>query len=56
MRLLVGATPVTEEPLREGSIVVVDEKQVRVRRLPAPHFENDAARLRLCNPVDEKTP
>ena len=34
LRLLLGAMPVMEEPLSEGSIIVVEEKQIRVRRLP----------------------
>ncbi len=34
LRLLLGAMPVMEEPLNEGSIVVVEEKRIRVRRLP----------------------
>ena len=34
LRLLLGAMPVMEEPLREGSIVVIEEKRIRVRRLP----------------------
>ena len=34
LRLLLEAMPVMEEPLREGSIVVIEEKRIRVRRLP----------------------
>jgi len=34
LRLLLGAMPVMEEPLGEGSIIVVEEKRIRVRRLP----------------------
>ena len=34
LRLLLAAMPVMEEPLREGSIVVIEEKRIRVRRLP----------------------
>jgi predicted nuclease of predicted toxin-antitoxin system len=34
LRLLLGALPVIEEPLGEGSVVVIEEKRVRVRRLP----------------------
>jgi predicted nuclease of predicted toxin-antitoxin system len=34
LRLLLGAMPVMEEPLSEGSIIVVEEKRIRVRRLP----------------------
>jgi predicted nuclease of predicted toxin-antitoxin system len=34
LRLLLGAMLVMEEPLREGSIVVIEEKRIRVRRLP----------------------
>ena len=34
LRLLLGAMPVMEEPLREDSIVVLEEKRIRVRRLP----------------------
>jgi predicted nuclease of predicted toxin-antitoxin system len=34
LRLLLGAMSVIEEPLREGSIVVIEEKRIRVRRLP----------------------
>jgi predicted nuclease of predicted toxin-antitoxin system len=34
LRLLLGAMPVMEEPLSEGSIVVIEEKRIRVRRLP----------------------
>jgi predicted nuclease of predicted toxin-antitoxin system len=34
LRLLLRAMPVMEEPLSEGSIVVVEEKRIRVRRLP----------------------
>jgi predicted nuclease of predicted toxin-antitoxin system len=34
LRLLLRAMPVMEEPLREGSIVVLEEKRIRVRRLP----------------------
>ena len=34
LRLLLRAMPVIEEPLNEGSIVVVEEKRIRVRRLP----------------------
>jgi hypothetical protein len=33
LRLLLGAMAVMEEPLREGSIVVVEERRIRVRRL-----------------------
>ena len=33
LRLLLGAMPVMGEPLREGSIVVIEEKRIRVRRL-----------------------
>jgi hypothetical protein len=34
LRLLLGAMDVIEEPLGEGSIVVIEEMRVRVRRLP----------------------
>ena len=34
LRLLLGAVPVIEDPLREGSIVVIEEKRIRIRRLP----------------------
>jgi predicted nuclease of predicted toxin-antitoxin system len=34
LRLLLGAMPVMEEPLSEGSIVVIEERRIRVRRLP----------------------
>ena len=34
LRLLLGAMPVMEQPLSEGSIIVVEEKRIRVRRLP----------------------
>ena len=34
LRLLLEAIRVMEEPLREGSIVVIEEKRIRVRRLP----------------------
>ncbi len=34
LRLLRGAMPVIEDPLGEGSIVVIEEKRIRVRRLP----------------------
>jgi predicted nuclease of predicted toxin-antitoxin system len=34
LRLLLGAMPVMEESLSEGSIIVVEEKRIRVRRLP----------------------
>ena len=34
LRLLLRAMPVMEQPLSEGSIIVVEEKRVRVRRLP----------------------
>jgi predicted nuclease of predicted toxin-antitoxin system len=34
LRLLLGAMAVIEGPLGEGSIVVIDEKRIRVRRLP----------------------
>ena len=34
LQLLLGAVPVIEEPLREGSIVVIEERRIRVRRLP----------------------
>ena len=34
LRLLLGAMPVIERPLGEGSIVVIEEKRIRVRRLP----------------------
>ena len=34
LRLLLRSMPVMEEPLREGSIVVIEEKRIRVRRLP----------------------
>jgi len=39
LRLLLGAMPVMEEPLREGSIVVVEEKRIRVRTLPVGRSE-----------------
>lgn len=32
--LLLEAMPTVEEPLREGAVVVVTEKAVRIRRLP----------------------
>ena len=34
LRLLLGSMPVMEESLREGSIVVIEEKRIRVRRSP----------------------
>lgn len=34
LQLLLGAMPVMERPLSEGSIIVVEEKRIRVRRLP----------------------
>ena len=34
LRFLLGAMRVMEAPLREGSIVVIEEKRIRVRRLP----------------------
>ncbi len=34
LRLLLGAMPVMKTPLHEGSIVVIEEKRIRVRRLP----------------------
>jgi predicted nuclease of predicted toxin-antitoxin system len=34
LRLLLGAMPVIEDPLGEGSIVVIEEKGIRVPRLP----------------------
>jgi len=34
LRLLLAAMPVIEGPLGEGSIVVIEEKRIRVRRLP----------------------
>ena len=37
LQLLLGAMPAIEEPLREGSIVVIEEKRMRVRRLPVWH-------------------
>jgi len=39
LRLLLGAMSVMEEPLSEGSIIVVEEKRIRVRRLPLGHWE-----------------
>jgi len=39
LRLLLGALPVMEEPLRDGSIVVIEEKRIRVRRLPLGRSE-----------------
>jgi predicted nuclease of predicted toxin-antitoxin system len=39
LRLLLGAMSVMEEPLREGSIVVIEEKRIRVRRLPVGRRE-----------------
>jgi len=39
LRLLLGAMPVIEEPLREGSIIVIEEKRIRVRRLPVGRRE-----------------
>ena len=39
LRLLLRAVPVIEEPLREGSIVVIEEKRIRVRRLPVGRSE-----------------
>jgi predicted nuclease of predicted toxin-antitoxin system len=39
LRLLIGAMPVMEEPLSEGSIIVVEEKRIRVRRLPLGRLE-----------------
>jgi predicted nuclease of predicted toxin-antitoxin system len=39
LRLLLGAMPVMEEPLSEGSIIVVEEKRIRVRRLPLGRLE-----------------
>jgi hypothetical protein len=34
LRLLLRALPVMEGPLSEGSIIVVEERRIRVRRLP----------------------
>ena len=34
LRLLLGAMPVMEERLSKGSIILVEEKRIRVRRLP----------------------
>jgi predicted nuclease of predicted toxin-antitoxin system len=34
LRQLLGAMPVIAGPLGEGSIVVIEEKRIRVRRLP----------------------
>jgi predicted nuclease of predicted toxin-antitoxin system len=34
LQLLLAAMPVLEEPLSKGSIIVVEEKRIRVRRLP----------------------
>jgi predicted nuclease of predicted toxin-antitoxin system len=34
LRLLLGAMPAMEASLQEGSIVVIEEKRIRVRRLP----------------------
>jgi hypothetical protein len=45
------AMPVTEEPLREGSIVVIEEKRIRVRRLPSGTLRVRRVALRLCNLV-----
>ena len=39
LRLLLGTMPVIEEPLGEGSIVVIEEKRIRVRRLPIGRSE-----------------
>ena len=40
-----------EEPLREGSIVVIEEKQTRARRLPLGALRIRQATLRWCNRV-----
>ncbi len=34
LRLLFAAMPVMQDPLSKGSIVVIEEKRIRVRRLP----------------------
>jgi predicted nuclease of predicted toxin-antitoxin system len=39
LRSLLAAMPVMEEPLNEGSIIVVEEKRIRVRRLPLGRAE-----------------
>jgi predicted nuclease of predicted toxin-antitoxin system len=39
LQLLLGTMPVIEEPLGEGSIVVIEEKRIRVRRLPIGRSE-----------------
>ena len=41
LQLLLGAMTVMQEPLREGSIVVLEEKRIRVRRLPIGGSEYD---------------
>ena len=39
LRLLLNALPVIEDPLRQGSIVVVEQKRIRSRRLPIGQSE-----------------
>jgi len=39
LQLLLRAVPVIAQPLREGSIVVIEERRIRVRRLPLGRSE-----------------
>jgi len=50
MRLLLGAMPVMEQPLREGSIVVIEETRIRVRACLSGVGDRTRS-ARLCNPA-----